>query len=113
VKEESEYTRLFQRIQKLRPGLPPDQTEKLVEFVESGVLKDEGEQFVFSSTEQSESGENEMGLFPSVRIEVLTSRMGSIWVRGSRKSFRVWGAAVYHLFGKCYRCIWRVDGDWS
>ena len=34
-----------------------------MEFVESGLLREEGEQFVFGSTEQSEAGENEIGAF--------------------------------------------------
>jgi hypothetical protein len=84
AKRDEQYARLFERFQKLRPDLAPDQTEKLVEFVETGVLKEEGEQFVFSSTEHSEVGENEMSLSPPRFcgfVWLRWGRLGELWVR--------------------------------
>ena len=61
--DEDGYRRLFERSEKLRESLAPDQTEMLVEFVESGLLREEGKQLVLGSTEGSEDGDNEIGTF--------------------------------------------------
>ena len=64
-RDEDKYARPFEPFQKVRPDLAPDQTETSVGFVESGLLREEGEQFFFGSTEHSEAGGNEIGAFLS------------------------------------------------
>jgi len=50
-KEAKEYVRLFERFQQLRPDDADDEIAKLVELVENGTLKEDGDTFVVRSTE--------------------------------------------------------------
>lgn len=50
-----ECTRLFERFQRIRPDDPPEEIEKLIELVENGILKEEGNSFVVRGSEDSES----------------------------------------------------------
>jgi hypothetical protein len=48
----NEYLRLFERFQQLRPDDSPDEIAKLVELVQNGILKEQGDSFVVRSTEE-------------------------------------------------------------
>jgi hypothetical protein len=47
-----EYLRLFDRLQQIRPYDGPDEIEKLVELVENGTLKEQGDTFVVRRSEE-------------------------------------------------------------
>lgn len=58
-----EYMRLFEKFQQIRPDDSPEEIEKLIELVENGILKEEGDSFVVRSSEDSESDELGMKSF--------------------------------------------------
>jgi hypothetical protein len=50
-----EYVRLFQRFQQLRPKDGPEEIATLIELVEKGILKEEGEVFVVRGADNGEA----------------------------------------------------------
>ena len=49
--------RLFERFQQIRPDGTPEEIKKLIELVDNGILREEGDSFVVRGSEDSEIDE--------------------------------------------------------
>lgn len=63
-----EYVRLFEKFQQIRPDDSHGEIEKLIELVENGILKEEGNSFVVRGSEDSESDDPGITSFESELI---------------------------------------------